>query len=273
MYKGKKVELLIIDPQNDFCDSTGSLFVPGADEDMVRLAAMIRRCKDQIDDIHCTLDMHHLLDVAHPIFWRDARGNPPPSATDKEGPTIITLDMVQTGVWTTRNPAFLSRATEYVKALAAGGRYPLCIWPPHCLIGGWGSNVVPELWDAFEEWEQEFAMVHYVTKGSNFWTEHYSAVQAEVPDPEDPGTQLNVPFIELLGSADIIPTGGEALSHCWLSTLGDIIKYLGEDQIKKFVFLEDTSSPVPGFEQQAKDFLSEMVGKGMQVMKSTDFLR
>lgn len=34
----KKVHLLIIDPQQDFCSPTGVLFVQGADEDMnVRL--------------------------------------------------------------------------------------------------------------------------------------------------------------------------------------------------------------------------------------------
>lgn len=32
-----KIELLIIDPQNDFCDSNESLYVIGADKDMERL--------------------------------------------------------------------------------------------------------------------------------------------------------------------------------------------------------------------------------------------
>jgi len=34
------VHLLIIDPQNDFSNPQGSLFVPGADDDMKRLATM-----------------------------------------------------------------------------------------------------------------------------------------------------------------------------------------------------------------------------------------
>lgn len=267
MLGNKRVELLIIDPQNDFCDKRGSLFVEGADADTIRLAEMIKRCIPKIDDIHCTLDMHHLVDIAHPIFWRDSKGQQPAPFT------IIDLDSIQKGIWRTTNPAFLDRATEYVESLANGGRYPLCIWPPHCLIGSWGSCVVPELWNAFELWEKSFAMVDYVTKGSNFWTEHYSAVKAEVPDPEDPGTQLNIGLIETLQIADIIGTGGQALSHCWLFTLRDIIRQFGEENIKKFVFMEDTSSPVPGFEQQANDFLQEMSAKGMQIMKSTDFLR
>ena len=37
-----RVEGLIIDPQVDFCSPQGRLFVPGAAEDMQRLAAMVR---------------------------------------------------------------------------------------------------------------------------------------------------------------------------------------------------------------------------------------
>jgi nicotinamidase-related amidase len=267
MYKNERVEILVIDPQNDFCDLDGSLCVGGAYNDMVNLAAMINRCKDQIDDIHCTLDMHHLVDIAHPIFWKDSQGNSPNPFT------IITLGDIDAGKWSTRNPVFQKRATQYVKALADGGRYPLCIWPPHCLIGSWGSNVMLELWNAFREWEQDFAMVDYVTKGSNFWTEHYSAVKAEVPDPEDAGTQLNVRLIETLQKADIIAISGQALSHCVKSTIEDIAMNFGEENIKKFVLLEDTSSSVQGFEQMGIDFVSEMSARGMQVMKSIDFLR
>jgi nicotinamidase-related amidase len=46
---------LIIDPQEDFCNpATGALFVPGAEKDMARLAAMIRRIKGKVDDIHAS---------------------------------------------------------------------------------------------------------------------------------------------------------------------------------------------------------------------------
>ena len=35
-----KLHLVAIDPQNDFCSPHGSLYVPGAEEDMKRLARM-----------------------------------------------------------------------------------------------------------------------------------------------------------------------------------------------------------------------------------------
>lgn len=266
-----KTHLLLIDPQVDFCSPGGSLFVPGADKDIERLSTLIKRAGKKIDDIHVTLDMHHEIDIAHPIFWKNSSGKHPDPFT------IISIDDIKKGVWTTTHPQWLSRATDYVQQLASKNRYPLCIWPVHCLIGHGGSNVHPTLFSAFKKWEnQEFAMVDYVSKGSNFWTEHYSAVQAEVPDPEDPGTQLNLregSLINTLQNVDIIGTGGEALSHCWMNTIKDITDNFGEENIKKFVLLEDTSSPVPGFEKQAEDFIKEMSGQGMQISNSVDFLK
>jgi nicotinamidase-related amidase len=115
-------------------------------------------------------------------------------------------------------------------------------------------------------------MVDYVTKGSNFWTEHYSAVQADVPDPQDPGTLLNTDLIQTLENADLIALSGQALSHCVANTIRDIANNFGEDNIKKMILLIDTTSNVPGFEKMGQDFLVEMKGRGMQVEKSTDFL-
>ena len=68
----KRIELLIIDPQVDFCDpNRGALYVPGAEQDMKRLAKMIGRLRDKLADVHVTLDSHHFIHIAHPIFWRD----------------------------------------------------------------------------------------------------------------------------------------------------------------------------------------------------------
>jgi len=268
-----KIELLIIDPQTDFCDPKGALYVPGAENDMLRLAAMVSRLKDKIDDIHVTLDSHHFVDIAHPIFWMNSQGQNP-------GPfTIISADDVRNGIWRTTNPQFQIRGKEYVETLEANGRYPLCIWPPHCLIGSWGYMVVPELFDVLVDWEKQFAMVDYVTKGSNLWTEHYSAVQADVPDPSDPDTHLNMRIIETLQDADIILLAGEARSHCLANTVTDIADNFGEENIKKMILLEDATTDVgdpPGttmFTDMGEAFVTNMKARGMQVSTTVDFLK
>ena len=263
-----KTHLLIIDPQVDFCDPQGALFVRGADRDIGRLAAFVRKHGRELADIHVTLDSHQLVHVAHPIFWIDPDGNHPApftaiAAADVEG---------KDPKWKTTSPALRQRGIDYVRALAAGGRYVLVIWPPHCLIGRPGHNIMPELADELQGWQQGLRLVRYVTKGSNPLTEHYSAVKADVPDPLDPGTQINTRLIETLQEADQILIAGEALSHCVANTVRDIAAEFGDDEVKKLVLLEDAASPVGGFEKLGDDFVREMTAHGMKVARTTTVL-
>ena len=75
--KEKAIHLLVIDPQNDFCDPNGSLYVPGAQDDMDRLASLIDKMRDRLTDIHVTMDSHRKVDISHPIWFKDARGHHP----------------------------------------------------------------------------------------------------------------------------------------------------------------------------------------------------
>jgi nicotinamidase-related amidase len=130
---------------------------------------------------------------------------------------------------------------------------------------------VPEVSDALLAWEgKRFGVVDYVTKGSNIFTEHYSAVQADVPDPSDTTTMLNRPLLDMLSNSDVILIAGEALSHCVCSTITDTANSFGEENIKKFILLTDCSSSVSGFEQLGEDFVKDMTKRGMQLAKSTE---
>ena len=272
----KKVHFVIIDPQMDFCTpagtyagvKTGALYVPGAKEDIERLAKLIRRIPDKIADIHITLDSHHLMDVAHPLFWKNSKGEHPSPFT------IITADDVRQGRWTTTIPSFIGRMTTYVEELEKGGRYPLMIWPPHCLIGTPGAAVVPDLMDAVNAWaDMRRATVDFVTKGSNIFTEHYSAVQAEVPDPADPSTQLNTALVQAIEESDETVWSGEALYHCLFSTARDTFNAFGTDAIRKMVLLTDASSMVPNCDNSAAEkFFQEMKAKGMRFTTTADYL-
>ena len=70
----------------------------------------------------------------------------------------------------------------------------------------------------------------------------------------------------------MILLAGEARSHCLANTVRDIANNFGEDNIKKMYLLEDCTSDVTGFEQMGKDFITEMVSRGMNLTKSTDVL-
>lgn len=270
----KNIQLLIIDPQVDFCSPTGALSVKGADKDMERLAAMIKKHGDKIDDIRVTLDSHQKIHIAHPICWVDAKGNHPSPFT------MITEDDVVNGKWKAYNPAWQKRYLEYVKALKAGSRYVLVIWPEHCLIGTNGHSVYPVISEAILDWaDKNFGMIDFVTKGSNPFTEHYGVVKADVPDAGDPTTNINTTFIKRLEEADTILVAGEALSHCVANSVRDIIAEFGAAHAKKFVILEDATSPVadqPGstmFADMADGFLKEFKANGGRISTTTTFFK
>jgi nicotinamidase/pyrazinamidase len=263
----RKIDLLVIDGQNDFCDPKGNLFVPGADKDMERLSVFLKKNSKKINNIHATLDTHHAFSIFHPSFWMDSSGkNPAPF-------TIIGVDDVEKGKWLATAPVLRKQSIAYVKALAKGGKYLLCIWPPHCLIGSWGTQLYMPLYASLLDWEMKnTAMVDFVTKGSNFMTEHYSAVQADVPDPSDPSTQLNTSLIKMLDEVDEVLFAGEALSHCVANTMRDIFSNISADAIKKFVLLTDCTSSVGGFEKLGEDFLNEMDARGMGFATTEHYL-
>lgn len=259
------LQFLIIDPQNDFAHPQGNLFVPHADTDSQRLATLLQRLNTKITQIHVTLDTHHWVDIAHPIFWIDFQGKHPAPFT------IITESDVLEGKWKTTRPDYQTRATEYVRSLTGQGRYELTIWPPHCLIGKPGHNVITSIAEALTEWENTFAIVNYINKGTNIWTEHYSAFKAEVPDPQDSTTFLNTHLLEQLKQADLIAISGQALSHCVANTVRDLADNLGQENLAKMILIQDTTSNVPGFEHLGEQFLVELTARGMQTAKSAEF--
>lgn len=265
-----RVRFVGIDWQNDFTDLNGSLYVPGAEKAASRVATMIHRILPKIYDINATVDSHPFRHIAHPIWWVDSNGQHPVPFTE------ISEEDVLRGTWRTRNPAFQQKGLEYVQALKRNGRYVLRIWPPHCLIGSWGHNIYPEVYKAFRAWEESYGNVSYHVKGINPFTEHYSAVMADVPDPSDPTTILNTKegsLINSLTDADVIPVTGIASSHCLAETVKDVASHFPDPSyIAKLLFLEDATAPVPGCKSLADDFVHEMVKKGMQVSTTDKFL-
>ena len=277
----RALHLLIIDPQNDFCDLPSShlpaptgeravrpaLPVPGAHGDMLRVAELIERGGAGLSAISITLDSHHRRDIAHPLFWMDRNGAPVSPFTE------VTAADVADGKYAPRDPAALPRAMAYLAQLEAAGRYTLMVWPTHCEIGSWGHNVHDDVRAAYNRWED--ATLHTVTKlakGANPWTEHYSAVQAEVPDAADPDTQFNAAFVDLLKQADTVYITGEAGSHCVRATTEHIVGAWDPAQLARLVLVTDCMSAVTGFESQYQAFVADMRAKGVRIAQASDVL-
>lgn len=267
--------LLIIDPQNDFCDLPESLCprvagrvaspalpVTGAHTDMLRVAELIRRAGEGLSGITVTLDSHHRLDIAHPAFWRKADGSPVAPFTQ------VHASDLRSGLFVPRSAAARPRVQAYLDALEATGRYVHMVWPVHCELGTWGHNVHDDLRSAYNGWEEQtLRTVEKVIKGRNSWTEHYSAIRAEVPDPLDPETQTNNSLIARLDGADRLFIAGEAGSHCVKATTEHLIEYL---QPSKLVVISDGMSPVAGFEAELRTFLARMQERGARVASAAE---
>jgi nicotinamidase-related amidase len=225
--------------------------------------------KKKIDDISVTMDSHRPIHIAHCDFWRDDMGNMPALFT-----IIGETDVCgKNPKWHTYNPGDQKWAEYYVTTLAKKGRNPLCIWKKHCIWGSHGWQLYPCFQRAIQEWaETECAIVNVLFKGHNTRTEWYSAVAADVEDPEDNSTGLNTDFVDRFADSDLFIIAGEALSHCVLWTFTDIADRLGDKFIKKCLLLTDCTSPVgiPIFEKMATDFVSKYKALGMQTATAAE---
>jgi nicotinamidase-related amidase len=226
---------------------------------------LISRCDWDISKIHVTLDSHHVIDVGHPTFWLDIVGNHPKPFT------VITFEDYENKVWLPYSRDLIPRMREYLKKL---GKMP--VWPEHCLIGTPGHNVEPKLLSVLQKWTRsEFSPVNFVWKGLNPYTEHYGAIEAEVPDEEDSHTLLDIELLEELRKADRVIVGGQASSHCVLTTMNQIVKHIGTEYLSKFILLTDCMSPVgalPGadFPAIASAWQKEMGKTGMKLATSVE---
>lgn len=267
-------QLLLIDPQNDFCDLPASacpaqlcpsLPVPGAHADMQRLSAWLRAQGSQIDHITVTLDSHQVFDIAHPAFWQQVDGS------DVSPFTAITAAQVRAGQFQPRQPAHLERTLAYLDALEARGRYTLMVWPVHCEIGSWGHGVHADVLAACADWQTaRQRAVCNVFKGMNPWTEHYSALEAEVPDPAAPETCLNQALLHSLLQAEQLIVAGEASSHCVRSTVEHLLERAPAGFAQRVVLLTDAMSPVHGFAAEHAAFLQRMQAAGVQLSTTAD---
>ncbi|GAA4420381.1 hypothetical protein GCM10023187_55580 [Nibrella viscosa] len=233
-----KNALLIIDTQYDFCHPNGALFVPGAEQDVDRMANLIRRYRDRIDHIVVTLDTHKLLDIAHPLFWHDEQGNHPHPFTR------ITYAEVEAGKWMPRFAA--EKARQYVRDLEADGQFEHYIWPEHCLIGSKGAALHDTLLDALKDWSRQREVDYKaVQKGVHPLSEHFGIFRAQVPDPAVPETQLNTDLIADLERFDTVYLMGEAKSHCVANSLKQVMDF-APGLLPKLVVVSDCMSDVTG---------------------------
>lgn len=258
----KKNALLIIDPQNSFCNpgdangnNRGSLYVNGAENDMQRLGDWIIKNNESIDYIGITLDSHQPNDIAHPSFWQDKDGNFPAPFTS------ITAQDVEDGKWSPRFDP--KRCLNYLQALETNGEFQHLIWPEHCIIGSEGAAIFQPLMDAIIAWTVRGKFYEVVAKGTFPFTEHFGAFRAQIPDPNRPETQLNQRLIKTLEEYQNVFMAGQAKSHCVANSLKQVLNE-APDLAQKFTIFEDAMSNVTGFEHIADPIYDKAAQMGVK---------
>lgn len=263
----ERIHLLLIDPQNDFCDTPNfqpelvpagerpALAVPGSHQDMLRVSNLVKQVGERIERIFVTMDSHPFVAIERTTFWRDADGN------EVAPSTKVTAQSVREGrfvpvqaerVDPISGKRLHERVVELLERLEAAGHYTLMVWPVHCVKGTWGASLHPAIASCLNEWERQSAYsVAKVDKGEYPLVEHYGVFEAETPLEEVSSTCFNTDLADLL-DANITLIAGEASSHCVAASYDQLVRQRGSG--RGIVVLTDAMSPVTGFEQAQADF-------------------
>jgi len=285
-----KVALVAIDVQNTFCIPGFELFVAGqsgnaAVEDNRRLCEFIYRNMGVITHITVTLDTHHAIQIFHPLFLVDKKGEHPAPLT------LVSYEDVQQGRWRF-NPKVADslgitveygqeHLLHYTQELQERQKYDLTIWPYHVMLGSIGHALVASVEEAvFFHSVARYSQASFDIKGSNPLTEHYSAVGPEVLDGPygEQIAQKSTGFLEILINYDAVIITGQAKSHCVAWTIDDLLVaslQYDERLVQKVYLLEDCTSPVvvPGvvdYSAQAEVAFERFSHAGMHVVRSIE---
>ncbi len=285
-----KICLVAVDVQNSFCIPGFELYVggrsgTGAVDDNCRLCEFIYRNLDIITQICPTMDTHKAMQIFHPIYLINDKGEHP------EPFSLVSLEEVKNGIWKF-NPAlsYSFGVTEdygqrhllhYTKKLKEGNKYELTIWPYHGMLGGIGHALVAAVEEAvFFHTVARYSQADFHVKGDMPFTEHYSVLGPEVlegPDGRPIGSKSDKFFKKLL-EFDAVIIAGQAKSHCVAWTIDDLLADIRAQDVRlveKVYLLEDCSSPVvvPGaidYTDKANEAFKRFADAGMHVVTSTD---
>ena len=285
-----KICLVAVDVQNTFCIPDFELYVggrsgTGAVEDTRRLCEFVYRNLGVLTQIVPTMDTHHVIQIFHPLYLVNERGEHPAPYT------LVSTQDIERGVWKL-NPAIapgLGISVEYgqkeleyyTRQLQAGGKYDLTIWPYHAMLGGIGHALVSAFEEAiFFHSVARNSQPDFHVKGDEPLTEHYSVLGPEVKTSFDgkPLAPKSDKFMRILQAFDAVIITGEAKSHCVAWTIADLLDdILVHDHrlAEKVYLLEDCTSPVviPGaidYTEQADAAFNRFAAAGMHLVRSTE---
>jgi nicotinamidase/pyrazinamidase len=266
----EKIAVVLVDYQHDFVDPTGTLYVPGSQQDVTRFLTWFYANAHKISAIYASLDTHLPFQIFYSSWWKD-----PKTGEHPQPYTTITVEDVTNGKWV---PIIQQDwSVYYVHQLQQQARKDLMIWPYHTMEGTLGHMLAAPICEAIA-WHSAARNTQpiYIEKGRTIRTEYYGIFGAEIPDPEDAQSSLNVTLLDTVMKHDRVYIAGEAKSHCVLETERQLVGHVASqpELLKRLHFLTDCTSsvqhPLIDFDALAEAELTTMKQKGVQVAQSTE---
>ena len=265
----EKIALILVDYQHDFIDPSGTLYVPGSQDDITRLLTWFYHNAHKITSVYASLDTHLPYQIFFGTWWKN-----PETGAHPQPYTTITVEDIDSKRWVpTLHPEW---SLHYVRQLQKQAKKDLMIWPFHTMEGTLGHMLAAPISEAIA-WHSAARNTQptYIAKGRTPRTENYGIFGAEVPDPEDSESNLNATLLSAILTYDRVYIAGEAKSHCVLETERQLVAYFGKqpELLRKLYFLRDCTSSVqhPGidFDALTERELAEMESKGARITLST----
>ncbi len=266
----EKIAVIMDDYQYDFIDPGGALPVPGSREDIARFLTWFYINAHRITSIYASLDTHLPFQIFYASWWKDPRTGEHPRPY-----TAISVEDVDNSRWVADiQPEW---SIQYVHQLRQQAKKDLMIWPYHTMEGTLGRMLAAPISEAIA-WHSaaRHTQPTYVAKGSTMRTEFYGIFGAEIPDPLDAASSLNVGLLEEVMRHDGVYVAGEAKSHCVLETERQLVGYCAGDPalLGRLYFLHDCASSVQhpdiDFDALAEAELAAMERQGVHIVLSSD---
>lgn len=268
---GNRNALLAIDFQIGFCHkNTGTLYVPGSEDDIKRTISFLFNNLENITTIFSSLDTHLAFQIFFKTWFSDNKGKFPDYFT------MLDKKMIESGqLMPTVDPVW---TLDYIEKLKKQGNKDLCIWTFHTMLGTIGHALDPALFEAFFYHAiARVSQTSFLTKGNIPQTEMYGILSPEVQVPQHPMGGFNTSFLNLLTKHDKVFIVGEAKSHCVLESIKQIYNFFIKDDpdvLKKIYILEDCMSsvqhPAVDFEAITQAEFNKFRNSGINIVKSID---